>query len=399
MRIAYVTDSYLDPRKANSWSGLPHYIRSALERAGIEVETIVLPDPNPAAAMIRYAYWRFLRGRRYLRICEPALLRHYAAATNRRLREMKVDAVFSPSSGPIAYLRTDVPIIFWTDACFAGMLNFYESFSNLAPPSVAAGHAAEYSALKYCSRAIYSSAWGATTARESYAIDPAKFRVVPFGGNVKDKPTLAEIAGIVAQRDSKRCSLLLIGVDWKRKGADIAVEAVKNLNERGLPARLTIIGCQPPQGTELPPYVEVIPFINKATPEGARDFQEICRRSHFMIMPARADCTPVAIVEANYFGLPCLSTSIGGIPSLVNDEVNGHLFDPRARGIAYADYVYGVMRDPARYAALAAGSAAFADRHFTWEVSGAKVAAIIKEAVAASQLAVAVPPVAMASGI
>jgi glycosyltransferase involved in cell wall biosynthesis len=399
MRIAFVTDSYTDPRKPNSWSGLPHFMRLALEQAGVEVETVALADPNPVAGMARYAYWRFLRGRRYLRICEPKLLQQYAAETRRRLQALQVDAVFSPSSGPIAYLKADVPVVFWTDACFAGMLNFYESFSNLAPRSVMAGHGAEYSALKLCSRAIYSSAWGATTAQESYAADASKFRVVPFGGNVKDKPSLAEVEAIVARRETAACNLVLIGVDWQRKGADIAVEAVRSLNERGFPSRLAIVGCTPPKGTTLPPYVEVFPFINKATEAGSRQFNEICRRSHFMIMPTRADCTPVAIIESNYFALPCLSTAVGGIPSIVSDEVNGHLFDLRARGMAYADYILGLMRDPARYRALAVGAAAFADRNFTWEVSGAKLAGILREVVAAHQTRRSASPIAMASGI
>jgi glycosyltransferase involved in cell wall biosynthesis len=399
MRIAFIADSYLDPRKPNSWSGLPHYIRRALERAGVEVETCVLSDPNPAGSILRYAYWRFARNKRYLRICETKRLNRYANETSARLKALSVDAVFCPSSGPVAFLKSEIPTVFWSDACFAGMLNFYESFTNVAPTSVAAGHAAEYAALRNCSRAIYTSDWAADTARESYAADPSKIRVVPFGGNVLGKPSSADVEAIVASRNAKQCNLLMIGVDWERKGAAIAVETVKCLNERGFDSRLTIVGCRPPKGTELPPEVEVIPFINKATEQGSRHFNEVCSRSHFMIMPSRADCTPVAIVEANYFGLPCLSTDIGGIPSLVKNGINGRLFDLRARGMAYADYILGMMREPSLYRALAVGSAAFADRHFTWEVSGAKVAAILSEVVAARPAAQAPAPVAIATGI
>jgi glycosyltransferase involved in cell wall biosynthesis len=216
---------------------------------------------------------------------------------------------------------------------------------------------------------------------------------------VLDKPTPGEVEAIVAHRSGLECNLLLIGVDWDRKGAQIAVEAVRCVNERGLRARLTIVGCTPPDSAGLPPFVEIIPFINKATEEGRRHFDAICRRSHFMIMPSRADCTPVAIVEANYFGLPCLATAIGGIPSLVNDGINGRLFDLRARGMAYADYVLGLMRDPVRYRSFAVGSAAFADRHFTWEVSGAKVAGILREVIASKQAARPPARVAVATGI
>jgi glycosyltransferase involved in cell wall biosynthesis len=383
MRIAFVANSYLDPSRHKSWSGLPFFIRRSLERAGVEVETCVLNEPNGTGRAIRYAYWRFLRGRRYVRACERRVLLRYASEIELRLRTLQVDAVFCPSSWPVAYLKGTVPTVFWTDACFAGMVNFYESFTNLAESSLVDGHAAESAALGNCTRAIYSSAWAAATAKERYAADQSKIRIVPFGGNILERPQIGEIKAFVGLRDSRECNLLLVGVDWRRKGAEIAVDAAKSLNDRGLPTRLTIVGCVPPPGVSVPAFVDIIPFISKETFEGGRRFNEICRRSHFMIMPSRADCTPVAIAEGNYFGLPCLVTDVGGIPSLVTDGVNGRLFHLRERGEAYADHVLNVMRDPSEYRSLAMRSAVEADRRLSWESSGAMVASILNEVVAA----------------
>lgn len=398
MRIAFVANSYLDPGKPTSWSGLPYFIRRSLERAGVEVETCVLAEPDRMGTMFRYAYWRFLRRRRYLRACESGVLRHYAREIEGRLRTMKADAVFCPSSWPASYLNADIPTIFWTDACFAGMVNFYESFTNLAGCSEVDGHAAEEAALRNCTRAIYSSAWAAATARESYAADPSKVRVVPFGANILERPTHGEVEELVASRDTKQCNLLLIGVDWERKGVEVAVDAARCLNERGLATRLTVVGCVPPRSTGLPPYVEVIPFISKGTLDGSRRFNELCRRSHFLMMPSRADCTPVAIAEGNYFGLPCMATGVGGIPSLVVNDINGRLFALEARGGAYADQIMALMRDPYRYRSLAAGSAQYANRHFSWEASGAKVAGIINEVVAMRTRSPSRSPVAVGTG-
>jgi glycosyltransferase involved in cell wall biosynthesis len=383
MRIAFVANGYLDPEKPNSWSGLPHFMRGSLEGAGVEVETFMLREPLAIGTLFRYAYWKLIRRKRFIRACEEILHRSYARQIERSLRSVQVDAVFCPSSWPVAYCNADVPMIFWTDACFGGMLNFYKSFSDLAPPSVAHGHAAERAALRRCARAIYSSAWAAATARESYFADESKVRIVPFGGNVEGSPPLSEVRAFVAQRDLRQCNLLLIGVDWERKGAEIAVEAVKALNERGHTSRLTIIGCTAPQSQVLPPYVEVIPFVDKATPEGSRRFNEICSRSHFLVMPSRAEAFGLAIIEGNYFGLPCLATDIGGIPSIVVNGVNGRLFDLKARGSSYADYILELLRDPPRYQSLAVGAAQYADKQFSWKTSGARVAAIINEVVVA----------------
>ena len=382
MRIAFVANKYLDPRTPNSWSGLPYFIRRSLEGAGVEVETFVLEEPNPAGSLLRFAYWKYVRGRRFLRSCDKRLHKHYARQIERRLGSVQVDAVFCPSSWPVAYCDSKIPIIFWTDACFDGMVDFYKSFSELAPPSIADGHAAERAALRRCSRAIYSSDWAAAIARETYFADMSKVRVVPFGGNVADNPPLADVEAFVAGRDNRQCNLLLVGVDWERKGADIAVEAVKSLNERGFSARLTIIGCVPPNPSVPLPQVEVIPFLDKSTPEGSRRFNEICRQSHFLMTPSRAEAFGLAIIEGNYFGLPCLAADVGGIPSIVVNETNGRLFDLRDRGASYADYILEVMRDPQRYRSLAMASARHANRKFSWKDSGAKVAAIIGGVVA-----------------
>ena len=382
MRLAFVANSYLDPRTPESWSGLPYFIRRSLEGAGVEVETCVLREPNPTGSLLRFAYWKLFRGKRFLRSCDKRLHKYYAKQIERGLRSLRADVVFCPSSWPVAYLQGNIPMVFWTDACFAGMLNFYRSFSNLAPVNVADGHAAESAALQRCSRAIYSSDWAAATARENYLADPSKIRVVPFAGNLAERPSLREVAAFVAQRDVRQCNLLFIGVDWERKGGEIAVEAVKSLNERGFNAQLTIVGCLPPPSVSLPSYVKVIPFIDKSTAEGSRLFNDLCRSSHFLMTPSRAEAFGLAIIEGNYFGLPCLATDVGGIPSIIVNEVNGRLFALSARGASYADFILEVMRDPGRYRSLALSSADFADRHYLWELSGPTVAGILNDVVA-----------------
>jgi glycosyltransferase involved in cell wall biosynthesis len=265
----------------------------------------------------------------------------------------------------------------WTDACFAGMLDFYGSFTNLAEPSIQAGHAAEQRALDRCARVIYSSQWVAQTALEHYRVDPAKLCVIPFGGNLQEPPTFEQAAAMVSARDRSRCNLLLVGVDWERKGADIAVEAVEALREAGLDARLTVVGCKPPPARGLPSSVEIIPFIGKETAEDRRRLDEIYGRSHFFIMPSRAEAFGVVFAEASAFGVPCLATKVGGLPSVITDDVNGRLFSLGARGKEYADYILKYVRNPVRYRQLALRTAREGTTRLSWNASGRKVAGIL----------------------
>jgi glycosyltransferase involved in cell wall biosynthesis len=381
MRIAFLASEFLDPDTPRSWSGLPFFMRQAIESAGIETVTLSPVDTRQAERLVRFLYWRWMRRRRYLKYCDHALLQSHARQYERGLAGIDVDAVFSPSTWALAYLKTDLPTVLWTDACFAGVLDFYHSFTHVAPPSVSAGHVIEQLALDRCARALYSTEWAAETAQRFYLIPDHKIRIVPFGGNLLEPPALHEAVAIVKQRPVSPCRLLLVGVDWHRKGVDIAVDTVKALSAAGLDCRLTIVGCSPPAGRSLPACVEVIPFISKVTIEDRRRLNELYARSHFFIMPTRAEAFGIVFAEASTFGVPCLATAVGGLPSVIKDGVNGHLFPLDATGEDYADWILNLIKNPARYLELASRAAEHAAAHLTWKTAGQRAGAILNEVV------------------
>ena len=389
MRIAFLANEYLHPDNARSWSGLPYYMKQGLEAAGLDIVTLQPKETRLMQPWVRFLYWRWLRGKRYLRYCNLRLLKSYGWQFQRELGAVAVDAIISPSTWFLAYLQTKLPVFLWTDACFAGMVNFYGSFSNMAPPSIRLGHAIEWRALHRCTRAIYSSLWAADLARQCYDMEPEKICIIPFGGNLKNPPTLEEATGFVQRRALNECNLLFIGVDWDRKGADIAVETFEALLRAGVAARLTVVGCTPPRDRRLPAGVEVIPFIVKETAEGRRRLHGIFQRSHFFIMPSRAEAFGLVFPEANAFGVPCLAANVGGISSIITNGVNGQLFPREAGGAQYADYILQTMSNPARYRELGVRSAQEAVTRFSWEVAGRRVARLIGEVSASDDFAAA----------
>ncbi len=381
LRVAFLANEFLDPRKPGSWSGLPYYTRRALEDAGAETHVIWSGGIPGVECWLRFLYWRLVRGKRYLRYCNERLLRGYARQIEQQLAlGPPVDVVFSVSTWLLAYLKTDLPTVVYTDACFGALLGFYESFSNLAPASLVEGHQVEQLALNHCTRAIYSSHWAAQAAQKYYKFDPAKTDVVFYGANFEEPPDPRRIAEQIRQRDPTRCNLLLVGVDWVRKGVEIAVEAVESLRARGCDAHLTIVGCQPPADRVLPEGVEVIPFISKNTAEGRRRLSEIYQQQHFFILPSRAEASAIVFSEAGAFGLPCLATDVGGISSIIVSDVNGRLFHVSAEGAEYADYILAVLERPGRYQRLAERALMEANTRLSWRVSGPKLVEILRNA-------------------
>ena len=55
-----------------------------------------------------------------------------------------------------------------------------------------------------------------------------------------------------------------MGIDWQRKGGDIAIETCRILNNQGIKSMIHIIGpVEVPESCKNIPYIEFIGFLNK----------------------------------------------------------------------------------------------------------------------------------------
>jgi phenylacetate-CoA ligase len=139
------------------------------------------------------------------------------------------------------------------------------------------------------------------------------------------------------------------------------------LVRRELPrARLTICG----EGPELPRLEQLsrelrlddaVHFTGKT---GHAAMADIYRRSDLMLNPSLADNMPNSVLEAWASGVPVVSTNVGGIPHLVNDQVTGLLVPPGDHA-AMAQAMLAVLRDPGLAGALTAAGLDEA-RRYTW---------------------------------
>ncbi len=380
MKIAYATQ--YDPADVNRWSGLVQYISQSLQHQGLSVQHIgPLREKNAIFHKSKQLFYRHVRHQSYLRNRERSTLKSYAAQITQQLTGVAADIIFSPESLAIGYLQHQKPIVFWTDATFAGMVGFYHKFMNLCPESLAQGHAVEQQALDNCKLAIYSSEWAAQTAINHYRADPRKVKVVPFGANLAAPPSAEQVKSFIAARPSNHCNLLFLGVDWVRKGGDIALKVAIELNRQGLPTTLTVVGCDPQVSEPLPPFVKPLGFISKASPGGYQTINKLLAEAHFLILPSIADCTPMVFCEANAFGIPCLATHVGGIPSMITPNLNGNTFSRDARIAEYCTYIESLFAHYPQYQDLAWSSFNEYQSRLNWTVAGKMVKSLLQDVI------------------
>lgn len=287
----------------------------------------------------------------------------YAHYFNRKLQGRKYDFIIAPAAScEIAFIETNIPIIYITDGTFAGCLGYHKSLSNLTEKSIKEGNEIEQRAISRSKTVIVSSEWAKKSVMNDYHKDSSDIRVIPYGANFENIPTIQELKFEIP----KIWKLFFVGVYWESKGGDIAYNAFKILVDKGYPVELTILGCIPPSGITHE-KMKVIPFIDKNSKNGQEQMKAIYKEQHFLILPTRFDCTPIVINEASAFGIPGLIANSGGVAGHLKNNENGFLIPYEDQGHAYALKIEELINEPESYIELRKQTRHLYEDQLNWE--------------------------------
>ncbi|MBE9137507.1 glycosyltransferase family 4 protein [Nodosilinea sp. LEGE 07088] len=385
MKIAYTTtydvrDRATWPRRHLGLYGAGQKIAQVLQASGAELAFLgPLHSYKIPITRLKWLYYR-RRQQSYYSPVEPWVAPHYARQIETRLAQSGCDLLLCPENAiPLARVRTSLPTVLWTDALMGSLVDFYPHLTNPCPETRRHLHAMEQAAIDRCDRIILTSGWAAQSAMTLYDLPADKIRIIPRGASHAQDLAQPEVESIIQQRPEGPCRLLFLGVNWERKGGPLALEVAQLLNRQGLETELWVVGCQPKTSGELPSFVRPYGFIDRATPAGEAQFAQLLNSAHFLIFPTQADTFGVAISEANAAGLPCVAAAVGGIPTVVQADINGRCFAVDATAQAYADYIAASMADPARYQSLALSAWQHYRQHLSWEAAQTRVWGYLQE--------------------
>lgn len=374
MRIAFTTT--FDAQDVHNWSGTPYHMSHALANSGMSVDYIgSLSRKLPPFFKAKQIFKKYICDTRESPRFNITAAKHYSEQVASQLSRLNADAVVSPLINPIAYLDCKQPIILWTDAVYAALLGFYPPFAWHSADTIAQGNQITTECLSRCAYAVFSSDWAANSAIELYGVSRNKVKVVPFGANLETAPDINDVRTAISLRRHDKIKLLFLAKSWERKGGDVVLAVAKALHEAGHAVELHVVGYTPP--VNVPPYVICHGFISKHTPEGKEKLRRLLAESHFLFVPSRAEAYGIVFCEANAFGVPCLTTHVGGISTIVKDNVNGMTFGLDATVASYCDYIVNVMSDEKRYSELAHSAHNEFVTRLNWAAAAEKVKGLI----------------------
>ena len=369
-RIAFLSSKPLDDKR--NWSGTMFNLYQNLEKQGYTISWIPLPQytigENKLFSFIQNVYQKIFN-RTFNQ--HHFFLKSWIASKRleKKLKKENFDALFVPTyATEIGFLNIKQPIVYLNDATFHQLINYYPAFSGLGYLSKKITAALEKKVLQKANAIIFSSEWASQHARDFYHISPKKIFTVKFGANLP----IPEV--LTPKNYLGKIKFLFLAVNWERKGGAIAYETIKILHDKGYDVELQIIGCNPNIQES---FVKIIPFLNKNNSDDLAQIQQHLLNSHFLFVPTRADCTPIAFCEAAGYGLPVISTDTGGVSATVEHQKTGLLLPIQATANDFAEKIKTYLDHPNEIEQLSQASIIKYKNELNWENWGKEINNII----------------------
>lgn len=368
-RVVFV--AVQEPNNRFSFSGAFHLMVRALVAEGFAVD--VAGHELPLAIRLK----RLLPfGRFHKPITRSA--RAIADATAASLSSSAPGAVaFAPlASEVVSLLPEGLPVVYFTDATPKLLAGGYAAMDRIGRRELERRHACERAAMGRAARLVCSSRWAAASAVRDYGASPERIVIAPYGS-----PLEPARADALSRRLSSPLRLLWVGADWERKGGARAVETHRALRARGLDVELHMCGARGP-GCDAAGVVHH-GFLDRGKRAHLRRTCSLMRRCHVFLLPTQADCSPLVLAEAAAWGMPAVTTGVGGVPEIVADGDNGLLVDARASPASFAEAVQAITTTADVYTRFVLQARSAYETRLTWR----RWAAVVGRALCAADAA------------
>ncbi|GHU81679.1 hypothetical protein FACS189415_0510 [Bacteroidia bacterium] len=327
---------YFSPFDRRSYSGTLYKLCESLTQRGAEITWI------PVKLNLFYRCYNKIASTVCAFFHKKFLFEHtrfgaflISKSLNKKLIKQS-DLLLTPFSSSAIYgLKKSKPIIHFSDCTFTLLVDYHPYFYGLHPAVIKQGIAIEQRAFDKADALVLASDWARDSAVKDFGQPEEKVFVSEMGANIDNQDIVYSEKNI-----GDTLHLLFLGVVWKWKGGDIAVETCKQLNERGIKSVLHIVGITGLDAAVATlPYIDSVGFLNKNDPEQYQKLVECLRISNCLLLPTLAECAGHAFCEASANGLPVFSHRTGGTGSYVLDGRNGYLLPLGSTGKDFADKI------------------------------------------------------------
>lgn len=363
----------------DNWSGTTLSLYNGLKRCGFDVEPIEIVLPNLFQRVVSKAERTIskISTKRVDFLRHPLIVALRKRSVSKLFAGKPYDAIFAVGSLSAACLpeKVEKPVFQYIDGTIAVMEKYYSS-KPTATASLRYEHRFEVCGLQKSMGGgliFAASDWVGESCIRDYKIPEDCVIVTRIGSNNEVAMTDNTLNTIIDKREESllkgELNILFVGKDWDRKGGTDLLNLSKKLMKKVKKLRVCIVGCAPDIPNELRSAVKVYERLNYDVPEDKAIFDELYESAHFFVLPTHAECAGVVFCESSNRGLPSIAYSTGGVPSVIQDGVNGYLFEMKQANVLteMSKRILETAEDTERYRKLCKTTYSFYEDNLCWE--------------------------------
>lgn len=171
---------------------------------------------------------------------------------------------------------------------------------------------------------------------EKYSLDDKKIYVLENAVEIKEDISNKFFSGVL--------TLIFLGRIDKDKGLDEIINALKDINEN-FEIRFILCGTGPYEKFVVEKLSKILgdKFEFHGVVTGSIK-ERLLSESHIFLLPSYFEGLPNALLEAMSFGLVPICTSVGSIPNVISDGINGYIV-PLKDSTSISDKIQQLEKD------------------------------------------------------
>ena len=328
-----------DATKVDAFGGLPHFLAEALERDlacrghenAINVRRLHLDRTSYLARSAR-VLWSLSGVLVDVKIRRGWQFSYFASKIAwRRIRLEEQDHLLSLFQlVPDEVSDTVGSVTFYIDATIRQLVDNYDiRISDERKAEVLIREKRGYTRAKHI---FVLTEWAGRSLIDDYGIDSSKIEVLTPGTNLDQK--YVSVGGKGARDEKLR--LVFIGKDWKRKGLDIVLDALAEVNRNSVRILLDVVGLS---ARDIPSRLRDVSgltfwgFLDKIDDQEA--LREILSRADCGIVMSRSEAAGIAVREFYSVELPVIATGADGMAEMLIPDAS-LVVDLNARSLGLA---------------------------------------------------------------
>ena len=369
IKVLYASCRY-DPRDRDAGSGVDFNIHETLVRHGFETK-IVGPFPDhPTGVEKLYRFIHRISSRKLHAKFSVHYLRNAAMKIEEEVKQFQPDVIFTHNLIPLVFLKTDVPVVYKTDAVLYNMHAQWPTYSWLELQRMLAW---ERTALRRANRVITASRWAESALIKHYNIPKEHILILPIPSSLPIEEVPAKVEPRPLSNGEVR--LLAVAKDYHLKGIDIAEQTVALLRKEGIPAILRVAGHN---GVDTD-HIRFMGLFKKDDPAQRKEYLAQYAWADFLIHPARYEAAGIVCGEAAAFGVPTITNAIGGLATTVEHGVSGVVLPKISPAEEYARVIRHYVEHPQEYLSLRCNTHERYESVLNWDSAGDRIAELIRE--------------------